>query len=220
MARILCCKCPSCCRAVARDVLLSVWQMTPILCYAQPSITNFEVHSHNVLELANHGGCLRWKIENEGFNVQKHGGYALEHIFTHHPVATKVFYLLLQLAHTLAQLIEHGSLFCQAFPAVVARPRPRLAAPGSLARCPPQRPVYPRLVGQPRPDSLPATLAPPPGRFSAGPPPQPQSYPHLWPLPACSSGWNSPARLVPQEASSGRVVSSCGPADEPQCLLH
>jgi hypothetical protein len=82
-------------------------------------ITSFEVHSRNVLELANHGGRLRWKIENEGFNVQKHGGYALEHIFTHHPVSAKVFYLLLQLAHTLAQLIEHGSLFCRAFPAGV-----------------------------------------------------------------------------------------------------
>lgn len=82
-------------------------------------ITNFAVDSSNVLELANHGGRLRWKIENEGFNVQKHGGYALEHIFTHHPISAKVFYLLLQLAHTLAQLIERGSLFCQAFPAGV-----------------------------------------------------------------------------------------------------
>ena len=82
-------------------------------------LTNFAVHSTNVLELANHGGRLRWKIENEGFNVQKNGGYGLEHIFTHHPIAAKVFYLLLQLAHTLAQLIERGSLFRQAFPAGV-----------------------------------------------------------------------------------------------------
>ena len=53
------------------------------------------------------------------FNVQKHGGYALEHIFTHHPTSAKVFYLLLQLAHTLAQLIAHGSLLRQACPAGV-----------------------------------------------------------------------------------------------------
>jgi hypothetical protein len=79
-------------------------------------ITNFRVKSTNVIELSNQGGRLRWKIENEGFNVQKNGGYALEHIFTHHPVSAKVFYLLLQLAHTLAQLIERGSLFRQAFP--------------------------------------------------------------------------------------------------------
>jgi hypothetical protein len=82
-------------------------------------ITNFRVKPTNVLELANHGGRLRWKIENEGFNVQKNGGYALEHIFTHHPIAAKVFYLLLQIAHTIAQLIERGSLFRQAFPAGV-----------------------------------------------------------------------------------------------------
>lgn len=80
-------------------------------------ITNFTVKIINVIELANQGGRLRWKIENEGFNVQKNGGYALEHIYTHDPVSAKVFYLLLQLAHTLAQLIERGSLFHQAFPA-------------------------------------------------------------------------------------------------------
>ena len=34
-------------------------------------ITNFSLTSHNVDRLANHGGRLRWKIENEGFNVQK-----------------------------------------------------------------------------------------------------------------------------------------------------
>ena len=79
-------------------------------------ITNCRVKPTHVLELANHGGRLRWKIENEGFNVPKHGGYALEHIFTHPPVAAKVFYLLLQLAHTRAQLSERGSLLCQAIP--------------------------------------------------------------------------------------------------------
>jgi hypothetical protein len=82
-------------------------------------ITNFYAKVTNVIELSNEGGRLRWKIENEGFNVQKNGGYALEHIYTHNPVSAKVFYLLLQLAHTLAQLIERGSLFRQAFPAGV-----------------------------------------------------------------------------------------------------
>jgi hypothetical protein len=51
--------------------------------------------------------------------VQKNGGYALEHIYTHDPVSAKVFYLLLQIAHTIAQLIEYGSLFRKAFPAGV-----------------------------------------------------------------------------------------------------
>jgi len=79
-------------------------------------ITNFKIKKSNVIELSNEGGRLRWKIENEGFNVQKNGGYALEHIYTYHPVSAKVFYLLLQIAHTMAQLIEHGSLFRKAFP--------------------------------------------------------------------------------------------------------
>jgi len=79
-------------------------------------ITNLTVKITNVIELANQGGRLRWKVENEGFNVQKNGGYGLEHIYSHHPVSAKVFYLLLQIAHTIAQLIQYGSLFRKAFP--------------------------------------------------------------------------------------------------------
>ena len=79
-------------------------------------VTNFKVTFQNVVTLANQGGRLRWKIENEGFNVQKSGGYALEHRFSQDPIAAKVFYLLLQIAHLRAQLIERGSLFRKAFP--------------------------------------------------------------------------------------------------------
>ena len=82
-------------------------------------ITNFTLKDKQVIELANEGGRIRWKIENEGFNVQKNGGFDLEHAYTTDPVASKVFYLLLQMAHLLAQLLEKGSLFRQAFPAGV-----------------------------------------------------------------------------------------------------
>jgi len=82
-------------------------------------ITNSRVETNNILALTNQGGRLRWKIENEGFNVQKNGGYALEHAYTTDPTAAKVFYYLLQVAHTLAQLVEKGSLFREAFPAGV-----------------------------------------------------------------------------------------------------
>ena len=82
-------------------------------------ITNLRVKTNNILTLTNQGGRLRWKIENEGFNVQKNGGYALEHAYTTDPTAAKVFYYLLQVAHTLAQLMEKGSLFRAAFPAGV-----------------------------------------------------------------------------------------------------
>jgi hypothetical protein len=79
-------------------------------------ITNFNVTPTKVVTLANQGGRLRWKIENEGFNVQKNGGFALEHVYSQDANAGKIFYLLLQIAHLLSQLIERGSLFRQAFP--------------------------------------------------------------------------------------------------------
>jgi hypothetical protein len=82
-------------------------------------LTNLKVKTNNIRILTNQGGRLRWKIENEGFNVQKNGGYALEHAYSRHPIAAKVFYYMLQIAHILAQLIEHGSLFRKAFPAGV-----------------------------------------------------------------------------------------------------
>jgi hypothetical protein len=82
-------------------------------------ITNFNVTAHKVITLANEGGRIRWKIENEGFNVQKNGGFGLEHAYTKHPTASKVFYFLLQIAHLLSQLIEKGNLFRKAFPAGV-----------------------------------------------------------------------------------------------------
>jgi len=76
-------------------------------------ITNFMITSSNYRHLANQGGRLRWKIENEGFNVQKNGGYNLEHPYSEHPVALKNFYLLLQIAHIINQLIECGSLLSE-----------------------------------------------------------------------------------------------------------
>jgi hypothetical protein len=79
-------------------------------------VCNFNLTAKNVIPLANQGGRLRWKIENEGFNVQKQGGYGLEHAYTQNPTAAKVFYFLLQIAHLLSQLMAHGSLFRHAFP--------------------------------------------------------------------------------------------------------
>ena len=78
-------------------------------------ITNFNVKTNNAITLANQGGRLRWKIENEGFNVQKNGGFALEHAYSRNATASKVFYYLMQVAHIIFQLIERGSLFRKAF---------------------------------------------------------------------------------------------------------
>lgn len=79
-------------------------------------VSNHKITAKNVVALTNEGGRIRWKIENEGFNVQKNGGYALEHAYTEDPTAAKVFYFLLQIAHMLAQLIDKGSLLKKAFP--------------------------------------------------------------------------------------------------------
>jgi hypothetical protein len=66
--------------------------------------------------LANDGGRVRWKIENEGFNVQKNGGFALAHAYSQDETAGKIFYFLLQIAHMIFQLVEKGRLFRKAFP--------------------------------------------------------------------------------------------------------
>jgi len=72
-------------------------------------LTNFTPGKYNHREIAK-GGRLRWKIENEGNNMQKNGGYNLEHAYSHNPTAIKNYYLLLQIAHLINQLMEKGSL--------------------------------------------------------------------------------------------------------------
>jgi hypothetical protein len=79
-------------------------------------LTNFILTKNNVDTLANQGGRLRWKIENEGFNVQKNDGFNLEHPYSQDCTARKVFYFLLQIAYMIFLLMEKGSLFRNAFP--------------------------------------------------------------------------------------------------------
>jgi len=79
-------------------------------------VTNFTVKESNVEPLANQGGRLRWKVENEGFNTQKNGGYELEHAYTRDEQGMKNYYLLLQVTCTILQLIQKGSLLKKAFP--------------------------------------------------------------------------------------------------------
>lgn len=72
-------------------------------------ITNIEVTEENIQELTQ-GGRDRWKIENEGFNTQKNGGWELEHAYSKSLVGAKVVYLLIQIAHLFEQLLVRGSL--------------------------------------------------------------------------------------------------------------
>jgi hypothetical protein len=63
-----------------------------------------------VKPLAQRGGRCRWKIENEGVNTQKNGGYRLEHLYSRDEVSMKIWCALIDIAHTISQLIEQGSL--------------------------------------------------------------------------------------------------------------
>jgi hypothetical protein len=72
-------------------------------------LTNLGIGENNYKQIAE-GGRLRWKIENEGFNMQKNGGYNLEHAYSFDPTALKNLYLLMQIAHLINQLMEKGSL--------------------------------------------------------------------------------------------------------------
>lgn len=73
-------------------------------------MTNFSISRKNVANIANNGGRIRWKTENEGFNVQKNNGYEMEHPYSEHPNGFRIFYILLLIAHYFSQLILHGSL--------------------------------------------------------------------------------------------------------------
>jgi hypothetical protein len=77
-------------------------------------ITNLPVHRDTVIAIAQNGGRSRWKIENEGFNVQKNGGYELEHAYGKSALLLRCFYLLLQIAHLIGQLLSKGSLLKRA----------------------------------------------------------------------------------------------------------
>jgi hypothetical protein len=73
-------------------------------------LTPLPVNRKTVEEIAQKGGRYRWKIENEGFNRQKNSGLNLEHVYSIDPEKWKAYYLLLQIAFIIVQLLERGSL--------------------------------------------------------------------------------------------------------------
>ena len=54
-------------------------------------------------------GRARWKIENEGFNIQKNGTFDIGHLYSKNATAIKVHYILIQMTHIVRQLLEKGS---------------------------------------------------------------------------------------------------------------
>jgi hypothetical protein len=73
-------------------------------------LTCLPVGRKTVAAIAQEGGRYRWKIENEGFNRQKNSGLNLEHVYSIDPEKWKAYYLVLQIAFILVQLLERGSL--------------------------------------------------------------------------------------------------------------
>lgn len=70
-------------------------------------ITSFKITEKNKKELVYYGK-QRWKIENEGFNMQKNGTFDIEHIYSRNYNAMKAHYFFIQFAHTIRQLLEKG----------------------------------------------------------------------------------------------------------------
>jgi len=67
-------------------------------------VTDFVITKQNCQSIS-HAGRLRWKIENEGFNEQKNGGYNLQHKYSRTSfVASQNYYQCLQIAHMINQL--------------------------------------------------------------------------------------------------------------------
>ena len=67
-------------------------------------ISNFKLNNENIVKF-DKIARLRWKIENQGFDVQKnHSNYNLEHLYTKNTSGIKVIYLLIQISHLINQL--------------------------------------------------------------------------------------------------------------------
>jgi len=97
-------------------------------------LTNLPVSRNTVREIAELGGRSRWKIENEGFNRQKNSGLNLCHVYSTDPEKWKAYYILLQIAFIITQLLERGSLLRQLAAAVGRTPRQLFGSLRNLVR--------------------------------------------------------------------------------------
>lgn len=76
-------------------------------------VTDFNVNSINCIHISGFGR-LRWKVENEGFNIQKNGGYKLEHKYSRKNLnAMQNYYQCMQIGHMINQLLELSNRFKQ-----------------------------------------------------------------------------------------------------------
>ena len=70
-------------------------------------MVSFEITDKNSKEII-YFGRQRWRIENEGFNIQKNGTFNIEHVYSQNYNAIKAHYFFIQFAHTIRQLLEKG----------------------------------------------------------------------------------------------------------------
>ena len=70
-------------------------------------IVSFEITDKNNKEII-YFGRQRWRIENEGFNIQKNETFDIEHVYSQNYNAIKAHYFFIQFAHTIRQLLEKG----------------------------------------------------------------------------------------------------------------
>ena len=70
-------------------------------------MTDLSITNKNI-EKTIYLGRKRWKIENEGFNIQKNRTFDIGHLYSKNSIAIKVHYLMIQIAHIIRQLIEKG----------------------------------------------------------------------------------------------------------------
>jgi len=76
-------------------------------------ITSFKVNRVNCKKIVAFGR-LRWKIENEGFNTQKNGGYQLQHKYSRNNLtAIQNYYQCMQIGHLINQLVVLSNRFKQ-----------------------------------------------------------------------------------------------------------
>ena len=72
-------------------------------------ISNIEIDNYNIKEIVELGR-RRWKIENEGFYVQKHRTFDICHLNSRNDNSMKCHYFFIQFAHTIRQLLEQGNI--------------------------------------------------------------------------------------------------------------
>ena len=70
-------------------------------------MTDLPISDKNIKNTINIGR-KRWKIENEGFNIQKNETFDIGHLYSKNSTAIKVHYLMIQIAHIIRQLLEKG----------------------------------------------------------------------------------------------------------------